>query len=182
MINAYSSAQSAHTSHSTAASMANGAASLYARQNLPPAAARAAAALAANEGAESGADKVRLSPEALALQQAERDSAPPPEAASTPSRFAANGVPVDFSAWQAAARETDQRIEERLALYKKGQETDATDDAILRRIAAYDERLAGPYLPADTAPPVPANLAAERAGDERTLLAARRNAANGVPS
>lgn len=178
MISAYSSAQLAYSAHSARVaqpalaadtSVANGAVGLYARQNLPAAAARTAASLAAGEGGSgadsgSGADKVSISPEALALQRAERDGAAA-TLPSAPSRFAANGVPVDFAPWQAAVRETEQRIEERVALYKKGKETDAADamdDAILRRIAAYDEMLAGSYLPAPEAPPVAG--APERAG------------------
>lgn len=188
MINAYSSAQLAYSAQSThpalaaGASMANGAASLYARQNLP-AAARNAASLAAGEGGnaadrgtDSGADKVSISPEALALQQAERDGAAG-ALPSAPSRFAANGVPVDFAPWQAAVRETEQRIEERVALYKKGKETDATDEAILRRIAAYDEMLAGTYIPGAEAPPAPGASVAERPGGQQTPHDARRHPA-----
>lgn len=188
MINAYSSAQLAYSAQSThpalaaGASMANGAANLYARQNLP-AAARNAASLAAGEGGngadrgtDSGADKVSISPEALALQQAERDGAAG-ALPSAPSRFAANGVPVDFAPWQAAVRETEQRIEERVALYKKGKETDATDEAILRRIAAYDEMLAGTYIPGAEAPPAPGASVAERPGGQQTPHDARRHPA-----
>lgn len=188
MINAYSSAQLAYSAQSThpalaaGASMANGAAGLYARQNLPAAAARNAASLAAGEGGnagdrgtDSGADKVSISPEALALQQAERDGAGALQ--SAPSRFAANGVPVDFAPWQAAVRETEQRIEERVALYKKGKETDATDEAILRRIAAYDEMLAGTYIPGAEAPPAPGASVAERPGGQQTPHDARRHPA-----
>lgn len=188
MINAYSSAQLAYSAQSThpalaaGASMANGAAGLYARQNLPAAAARNAASLAAGEGGnaadrgtDSGADKVSISPEALALQQAERDGAA--ALPSAPSRFAANGVPVDFAPWQAAVRETEQRIEERVALYKKGKETDATDEAILRRIAAYDEMLAGTYIPGAEAPPAPGASVAERPGGQQTPHDARRHPA-----
>lgn len=188
MINAYSSAQLAYSAPSThpalaaGASMANGAAGLYARQNLPAAAARNAASLAAGEGGnagdrgtDSGADKVSISPEALALQQAERDGAGALQ--SAPSRFAANGVPVDFAPWQAAVRETEQRIEERVALYKKGKETDATDEAILRRIAAYDEMLAGTYIPGAEAPPAPGAPVAERPGGQQTPHDARRRPA-----
>ncbi len=192
MINAYSSAQLAYSAQSThaahpalaaGASMANGAAGLYARQNLPAAAARNAASLAAGEGGnagdrgtDSGADKVSISPEALALQQAERDGAAG-ALQSAPSRFAANGVPVDFAPWQAAVRETEQRIEERVALYKKGKETDATDEAILRRIAAYDEMLAGTYIPGAEAPPAPGAPVAERPGGQQTPHDARRHPA-----
>lgn len=188
MINAYSSAQLAYSAPSThpalaaGASMANGAAGLYARQNLPAAAARNAASLAAGKGgnagdrgSDSGADKVSISPEALALRQAERDGAA--ALPSAPSRFAANGVPVDFAPWQAAVRETEQRIEERVALYKKGKETDATDEAILRRIAAYDEMLAGTYIPGAEAPPAPGASVAERPGGQQTPHDARRHPA-----
>lgn len=191
MISAYSSAQLAYSAHSARVaqpalaadtSVANGAVGLYARQNLPAAAARTAASLAAGEGGSgadsgSGADKVSISPEALALQQAERDGAAA-TLPSAPSRFAANGVPVDFAPWQAAVRETEQRIEERVALYKKGKETDAADamdDAILRRIAAYDEMLAGSYLPAPEAPPVAG--APERANGGQAPRAAPRHSA-----
>lgn len=181
MINAYSSAYS---------SMANGAADLYARQNLPPAAARSTAALAAHTATPSAgqaADPVSISAEAHALQQAERDAtanlaaaarptaagaaalpaadrrldAPAEAASRTPDpaeNFAENGVPVDFTAWQASEREIAQRVDERVALYKKSEPEGASDDPLLRRIAAYDEQMAGRDIRPSNQPTAPAKV------------------------